>query len=60
MPESGPLGSERGAASNGRPYRETLEDASLHILMSSKPEALAISGIGLSGARITGQTATGV
>ena len=28
MPESGPLGSERGAASNGRPYRETSEDAS--------------------------------
>ena len=22
MPESGPLGSERGAAGNGRPYRE--------------------------------------
>jgi len=28
VPESGPLGSVRGAASNGRPYRETPDEVS--------------------------------
>jgi hypothetical protein len=28
VPESGPLGSGRGARGNLRPYRETLDDAS--------------------------------
>ena len=43
MPESGPLGSERGAASNGRPYRETSDDASKPHNVTSKPESCICS-----------------
>ena len=45
MPESGPLGSVRGARGNLRPYRDTSDDASKGTWTASKPGSPCCSGI---------------
>ena len=59
MPESGPLGSERGAASNGRPYRETPDHAS-KLVDVAKTRGGSIFWDKSVGDLITGRAATGV
>ena len=60
MPESGPLGSVRGAASNGRPYRETPRRRVVNT--SEVVETRSVIDCWDKSARdlITGRVATGV
>jgi hypothetical protein len=60
VPESGPLGSVRGAASNGRPYRETLRRRVVIQRTVVKTRGVSISWDQPVGSLMTGQAATGV
>jgi hypothetical protein len=59
VPESGSLGSGRGAAGNGRPYRETPDHAS-KTLDAAKTGGASLLRDKSAGNLITGRTAAGV
>jgi len=59
VPESGPLGSVRGARGNLRPYRDTLEDASITI-RAAKTRGGPHLWDQSAGSLMTGRAATGV
>ena len=60
MPELGPSGSVRGAPSNGRPYRDTVEDVSKALGRRRNQNSSCWSGTKLGGSLPTGRAATGM
>jgi hypothetical protein len=60
VPESGSLGSERGAASNGRPYRDTHRARVVKYLDVVETRGASYHWDKSVRCLITGQTATGV
>jgi len=60
VPESGPLGSGRGARGNLRPYRETLRRRVVIQRTVVKTRGVSISWDQPAGSLMTGQAATGV
>jgi len=60
VPESGPLGSGRGARGNLRPYRETLRRRVVMNLSAAETRIVSSSWDEPAGCLMTGRAATGV
>jgi hypothetical protein len=60
VPESGSLGSERGAASNGRPYRDTLRRRVVNTSEVVETRSVIDCWDKSAGDLITGRVAIGV